>query len=175
VSRPDNIHQLKVDGVSRRTVLAVGAAGTSTLVLAACSKAASPGAQSSTTAASSAAGPSSAASSTSAASSSSAAGTSSAVSTAAVLAPLSSVAVGAAISTKGSDGKDIIISRTGDSTVVAFSAICPHQGCTVASSFVCPCHGSTFDAKTGAHLSGPAPTGLATVRVAISGQNIVAG
>jgi Rieske Fe-S protein len=67
-----------------------------------------------------------------------------------------------------------LITRTAVDTVVAFSAICPHQGCTVPSSFNCPCHGSRFDPKTGAHLAGPAPTGLKTVPVTVSGDNIVA-
>jgi thiosulfate dehydrogenase [quinone] large subunit len=52
----------------------------------------------------------------------------------------------------------------------AFSAICPHAGCTVGFDkaldvFVCPCHGSQFDAKTGAVLQGPAPTGLSELSV----------
>jgi thiosulfate dehydrogenase (quinone) large subunit len=46
-------------------------------------------------------------------------------------------------------------------TYVAFSAICTHAGCTVgfdksAERFVCPCHGSEFNATTGAVLQGPA-------------------
>jgi Rieske Fe-S protein len=82
--------------------------------------------------------------------------------------------VGSAISGKDSSGKPILISRTGQSTVAAYSAICPHQGCTVANSFACPCHGSTFDPNTGARLSGPAASGLSKVAVTISGSFIVA-
>ena len=48
---------------------------------------------------------------------------------------------------------------------IAFSKICTHAGCTVNFSpgqdiFACPCHGSVFDAKTGAVLQGPAVTPL---------------
>jgi thiosulfate dehydrogenase (quinone) large subunit len=48
---------------------------------------------------------------------------------------------------------------------VAFDAVCPHAGCSVgydpsAKVIVCPCHGSQFNASTGAVEVGPAPTGL---------------
>lgn len=48
--------------------------------------------------------------------------------------------------------------------VLAFSAVCPHLGCSInavrtggdASSFACPCHTSAFDAD-GKRKSGPSP------------------
>lgn len=53
----------------------------------------------------------------------------------------------------------------------AFSAICPHAGCTVeyasGNLFVCPCHGSEFDGTTGAVLSGPAVTGLSPIVISL--------
>jgi thiosulfate dehydrogenase (quinone) large subunit len=54
-----------------------------------------------------------------------------------------------------------------------FSGICSHAGCTVnyASGdhrFVCPCHGSIFDGRTGDVLSGPAPRGLTPVPVRVA-------
>lgn len=72
------------------------------------------------------------------------------------------------------------LTRTADTTVVAYSSICPHLGCAVAydagsSHFKCPCHDSAF-AATGERLAGPAERGLdaleatvdpATRRVAI--------
>jgi thiosulfate dehydrogenase [quinone] large subunit len=72
--------------------------------------------------------------------------------------------------------------HTGDPSLVvqpvsghfaAFDAICPHEGCTVGYSsslglFVCPCHGSEFNGRTGARLSGPAPTGLTPIGVEAS-------
>jgi thiosulfate dehydrogenase [quinone] large subunit len=64
----------------------------------------------------------------------------------------------------------------------AFSAVCPHAGCTVqfdgtSDVFACPCHGSVFSATTGAVLQGPAPTGLSPIAVALgpNGQLYVDG
>lgn len=56
--------------------------------------------------------------------------------------------------------------RTGDGEVRTFSARCPHLGCVVhwspqEKSWDCPCHGSRFDAQTGAVLNGPASEPLA--------------
>jgi Rieske Fe-S protein len=51
--------------------------------------------------------------------------------------------------------------------VVAYSAICTHQGCPVnmwsteQSAFVCSCHASTYNPRNGAEvISGPAPRSL---------------
>ena len=52
--------------------------------------------------------------------------------------------------------------RRGDE-VKAFSAVCPHLGCSVNAlpdgSFACPCHTSAFGAD-GARVAGPAPRGM---------------
>jgi thiosulfate dehydrogenase [quinone] large subunit len=58
---------------------------------------------------------------------------------------------------------------------VAFDAVCPHAGCTVeyASSqnvIVCPCHGSLFNAATGAVEQGPAASNLATIKISEGGD-----
>jgi thiosulfate dehydrogenase [quinone] large subunit len=61
-------------------------------------------------------------------------------------------------------------------TFVAFSAVCTHAGCTVAFDsasleFICPCHGGTYDAKTGQVLAGPPPSPLPSIPVrVINGQ-----
>jgi len=52
----------------------------------------------------------------------------------------------------------------------AFSAVCTHAGCTVgfdqsAKEFVCPCHGSIYNALTGAVIQGPAPLPLPAIGV----------
>ena len=70
--------------------------------------------------------------------------------------------------------------RTGDPSIViqptagkfvAFDAVCPHAGCTVAydqsaAVISCPCHGSQFNAATGQVENGPAPTGLNPITIA---------
>src|SRR5215831_11180110 len=54
--------------------------------------------------------------------------------------------------------------------VVAYSAVCTHQGCPVnmwskeRNAFVCSCHGSIFDPRNGAEvIDGPAPRPLAAL------------
>lgn len=66
------------------------------------------------------------------------------------------------------DGSPDIVVRHADGSLAAFSAICTHAGCEVGyqeSVLYCPCHGSEFDAGTGAVLRGPAVTPLARRRV----------
>ena len=96
-----------------------------------------------------------------------------------VLAPLSEVKVGTAISAKTPDGKPIIIAQPTAGHVVAFTAICTHMGCTVAPAqglkLQCPCHGSTYNAATGQNTGGPAPRPLAALPVKVDGNSIVAG
>ncbi len=60
---------------------------------------------------------------------------------------------------------------------MAFSALCTHKGCTVAvkaAELDCPCHGSKYNALTGAVINGPAPKPLPPVSVTVSGGNVVA-
>lgn len=50
----------------------------------------------------------------------------------------------------------------------AMSAVCTHLGCTVrqeGQGFVCPCHGSRYDAD-GRVVSGPAPAALSFYKLA---------
>ena len=65
---------------------------------------------------------------------------------------------------------DVVITRDGD-TVHAFSATCTHQGCIVSGvtdgEIHCPCHGSAFDANTGAVVTGPATRPLPVVGVEV--------
>jgi Rieske Fe-S protein len=70
----------------------------------------------------------------------------------------------------------VVLTRDAQGTVHAFSATCTHQGCTVAGvhggHITCPCHGSVFDASTGAVVSGPAPRPLPKVAVVVQGDDI---
>ena len=59
--------------------------------------------------------------------------------------------------------------------VSAHSAVCTHQGCTVGESgkqLACPCHGSVYNAQTGAVINGPAPLPLPAYKVAQVGNDI---
>ena len=59
---------------------------------------------------------------------------------------------------------------------VAYSAVCTHQGCTVAykkGQLVCPCHGSLFDpADGGAVITGPAQEPLPEIPVKVKGGEV---
>ena len=93
------------------------------------------------------------------------------------LAKLADIPVGGSVEAT-LDGKPILISQPTAGAVVAFSAVCSHQGCIVkpvGKEFDCPCHGSKFDAMTGEVLGGPAPTPLTSVSVTLAGDSITAG
>jgi cytochrome b6-f complex iron-sulfur subunit len=94
-----------------------------------------------------------------------------------VLAQLADIPEGGAISAKDADGKPIILTQPEAGTVVALSAICTHQGCTVApdgKEIKCPCHGSVYDLQ-GGNVSGPAPSPLPEVDVHVADGAVVAG
>lgn len=169
--------------LSRRDVLRGGAIGGGAIcagaLLAACSSSSSTAASSPTgdavhgAAITSAGDTSSAATSSTAAATSAGAATSSAASapSGTKVAALSDIPVGGAKSATF-DGNPIVLTQSSAGTVVGFSAICPHQGGTVApdgsKDFLCPLHGSTFDLDTGARLSGPAQSGLTKLTVTVS-------
>jgi thiosulfate dehydrogenase [quinone] large subunit len=77
---------------------------------------------------------------------------------------------GSATFTDPSSGDPGLIIQPATDHFVAFDAICPHAGCTVAYQpsakiIACPCHGSTFDANTGKVTNGPATSGLGKIKV----------
>ena len=83
---------------------------------------------------------------------------------------------GGAVAATGPGGAKILVAQPTAGTVVAFSAVCTHMGCAVPGGkgkLVCPCHGSTYDANTGAVLSGPAPKNLPQLAVKVDGSNVV--
>lgn len=71
-------------------------------------------------------------------------------------------------------------------SIVAFSAVCTHMGCTVqlnasmeiagtSKHLLCPCHFSAFDpAALGAAIAGPATYGLPIIELEIAGDTIYA-
>jgi Rieske Fe-S protein len=71
---------------------------------------------------------------------------------------------------------NVVLIRDGES-IRAFSATCTHQQCTVASvqngRIACACHGSVFDAATGAVVNGPAQRPLPSISVSVVDGSIV--
>jgi Rieske Fe-S protein len=87
---------------------------------------------------------------------------------------LSSIPVGGAVSASLGSAP-IVVSQPSAGTVVAFSAVCTHQGCTVApqgKEFDCPCHGSRFDAATGDVITGPASDPLPKLTATVDGDTV---
>lgn len=69
----------------------------------------------------------------------------------------------------------LLLHRSDESTVHAFSAVCTHQGCAVGTEpdrFACPCHGSIFNRETGAAEAGPAREPLTRYPAEIRGEAI---
>jgi cytochrome b6-f complex iron-sulfur subunit len=69
--------------------------------------------------------------------------------------------------------QNILIINTG-TKIVALSAICTHQGCTVgynpgAKDIECPCHGSTYS-LSGSVINGPAISPLRSYTVSQTGN-----
>lgn len=72
--------------------------------------------------------------------------------------------------------RELIVARPDGDSAVAFSAVCTHQGCTVApaeNKLRCPCHGSTYRTLTGEVISGPAPKPLREVAVRVVDGTVV--
>jgi cytochrome b6-f complex iron-sulfur subunit len=94
------------------------------------------------------------------------------------LVALSDVPVGGAVAAKDASGAPIVVAQPTAGTAVAFSAICTHMACQVAPAgkrLDCPCHGSQYDATTGAVLRGPATKPLPAVPVRVENGKVVAG
>jgi cytochrome b6-f complex iron-sulfur subunit len=94
----------------------------------------------------------------------------------AAIAAESDVAPGSAVTFKNA-GSPAVLVHLDNGDFVAYSAICTHQGCTVAyknGQLACPCHGSVFDPADGAAvIAGPAPKPLAEIPVKVKGGDVV--
>ena len=88
----------------------------------------------------------------------------------------SEVAPGSAIKFEDS-GNPAVLVHLDNRDFVAYSAVCTHQGCTVAyqdGNLACPCHGSIFDPADGAAVvSGPAQRPLPEIPVKVQGGEVV--
>lgn len=88
----------------------------------------------------------------------------------------SEVAPGSAVTFKDA-GSPAVLVHLDNGDFVAYSAVCTHQGCTVAynnGQLACPCHGSLFDPANGADvIAGPATSPLPEIPVKVEGGDIV--
>jgi Rieske Fe-S protein len=73
----------------------------------------------------------------------------------------------------------VVVTQPNSDDFKAFSAVCTHMGCIVATvsdgTIDCPCHGSKYSISTGAVVSGPAPSPLAAQSIKVTGSNIFLG
>jgi Rieske Fe-S protein len=70
----------------------------------------------------------------------------------------------------------VVVTQPKANEYKAFSAICTHQGCTVASVsdgiIQCPCHGSQYSIVDGSVKGGPAPKPLPAEQIKVAGGSI---
>lgn len=73
--------------------------------------------------------------------------------------------------------EQIVLTQPTEGEFKAFTAVCTHQGCVVASvedgTINCDCHGSQFSAATGEVTNGPASAPLEEVDIQVDGNRIV--
>lgn len=71
----------------------------------------------------------------------------------------------------------VVVTQLTEGQFQAFTAVCTHQACTVASineeRIVCPCHGSSYSVKDGSVLNGPATRPLREIPVTVEGDEVV--
>jgi arsenite oxidase small subunit len=91
------------------------------------------------------------------------------------IASVSQVRPGSAVKIRNKGNPAVLVHlQSGD--FVAYSAVCTHQGCTVAykdGQLACPCHGSVFDPRTGGSVvNGPATQPLPQIPVEVRGGRV---
>ena len=109
------------------------------------------------------------------------AGTGTVVATTAELAVGTRLAV-SAVRTQGEQaGREagFLLFRPNKKTVLAYTAICTHQGCAVGAkapegeAFYCSCHGSYFQPEDGKAVAGPARGALERFAAEIKGDEVL--
>jgi arsenite oxidase small subunit len=81
--------------------------------------------------------------------------------------------------TDADSGEQAVLLRLESGEFVAYSALCTHQGCVVASDaqegmLECPCHSSVFDpAQSGEAVQGPAQQPLPDIPVEVQDGSVV--
>ena len=75
------------------------------------------------------------------------------------------------------DATAVVVVQPAAGDFKAYSAICPHQGCTVdqisGGEIHCPCHGSVFRVSDGGVVHGPATQGLMVLTSTVKGDSVV--
>lgn len=74
------------------------------------------------------------------------------------------------------DEAPVLVTQPEAGEVLAFSAVCTHQQCTVNpgdGELLCPCHQSRYDLATGEVLGGPAPLPLPGIPVVVADGRVV--
>ena len=69
------------------------------------------------------------------------------------------------------NGTKLVVTQPTEGQVLAFSAICTHEGCVVGCRdkiIKCDCHQATFDSKTGEPTGGPADGALQNYPVVVT-------
>ena len=88
---------------------------------------------------------------------------------------LAAVGRALALGANALDPKGMLLYRAGETSVLAFSRNCTHQGCTVGEFqngvSSCPCHGSQFD-TTGKMVKGPAQASIKQYPATVSGSTV---
>lgn len=76
-------------------------------------------------------------------------------------------------------GGQYVITQPASGEFKAFTAICTHQGCVVASvsdnTINCDCHGSAFSAEDGSVVNGPAEAPLEEEQIRVEGNKVMLG
>jgi cytochrome b6-f complex iron-sulfur subunit len=73
-------------------------------------------------------------------------------------------------------GHNYLLYRPDETTVLAYSSVCTHEGCQVgigSENFSCPCHGSEFAMADGARVAGPAKDPLKRYAAAIQDDKVI--
>jgi Rieske Fe-S protein len=70
----------------------------------------------------------------------------------------------------------VVVTQPAAGEFKAFTAVCTHMGCTVASvedgTINCPCHGSKFSIQDGSVANGPASDPLEEKQITVDGEEI---